>query len=93
MSKFNFLEHGHVAFKIKGNHGCSNMVENILTMKPPPTPSNPGGQKAKIKFLQNIYQIKQILEFRNMAANILPTYLLPTPLDLGCGVKGQNSTS
>ena len=27
-----------------------------------------------------------------MAANILPTYLLPTPLDLGCGVKGQNST-
>ena len=22
-----------------------------------------------------------------MAANILPTYLLPTPLDLGCGVK------
>ena len=23
-----------------------------------------------------------------MAANILPTYLLPIPLDLGCGVKG-----
>ena len=27
-----------------------------------------------------------------MAANILPTYLLPTPLDLGCGVKGKNLT-
>ena len=27
-----------------------------------------------------------------MAAIILPTYLLPTPLDLECGVKGQNST-
>ena len=24
-----------------------------------------------------------------MAANILPTYLFPTPLDLGCGVKCQ----
>ena len=27
-----------------------------------------------------------------MAVNILPTYLLPTQIDLGCGVKGQNST-
>ena len=26
-----FLEHGHVAYQIKGNHGCSNMVENILS--------------------------------------------------------------
>ena len=57
MSKFNFLEHGHVAYQIKGNHGCSNMVENILAgnpLPPPPTPSNPGGQKVKIIFLQNI---------------------------------------
>ena len=43
--------------------------------EPHPTPSNPGGQKVKIKFLQNI------ITFRDMAANILPTYL-----------KGQNST-
>ena len=53
MSKFNFLEHGHVAYQIKGNHGCSNMVENILAGNPP-TPSNPGGQKVKTIFLQNI---------------------------------------
>ena len=26
MSKFKFLEQGHVAYQIKGNHGCSNMV-------------------------------------------------------------------
>ena len=35
MSKSNFLEHGHVAYQIKGNHGCSNMVEKFW----PGTPS------------------------------------------------------
>ena len=29
-SKFNFSEQFHVAFQIKGNHECSNMVANIL---------------------------------------------------------------
>ena len=48
-----FLEHGHVAYQIKGNHGCSNMVANILAGNPLPL-SSPGGQKVKIKFLQNI---------------------------------------
>ena len=48
-----FLEHGHVAYQTKGNHGCSNMVE-IFWQGTPPTPSNPGGQKVKIPFLQNI---------------------------------------
>ena len=28
-SKVTFLEHGHVAYQIKGNHECSNMVANI----------------------------------------------------------------
>ena len=55
MSKLFFLEHGHVAYQIKGNHGCSQMVENILAGEPPPTPSNPGGQKVKFKILQNIF--------------------------------------
>ena len=30
-SKFRFSEHGHVAYQIKENHKCSNMVANILT--------------------------------------------------------------
>ena len=49
-----FLEHGHVAYQIKGNHGCSNMVENSVSGNPLPPPSYPGGQKVKINFLQNM---------------------------------------
>ena len=37
--KFNFSEHGHIAYKIKGNHECSNMVANILPAAPLLTPT------------------------------------------------------
>ena len=30
-----FSEHGHIAYKIKGNHECSNMVANILPADSP----------------------------------------------------------
>ena len=30
-----FSEHGHVAYQIKQNHECSNMVANILSADPP----------------------------------------------------------
>ena len=61
--------------------------------EPPPTPLTMGVKRSKLNFYTILsYQIKKILEFRNMASNILPTYLLTTPLDLGCGVQGQNST-
>ena len=33
-----FSEHGHVAYQIKGNHECSNMVANSLPADTP-TPS------------------------------------------------------
>ena len=32
-------EHGHVAYQIKENHKCSNMVANILPADPPPPPT------------------------------------------------------
>ena len=35
-SIFTFSEHVHVAYQIKGNHECSNMVANILPAVPPP---------------------------------------------------------
>ena len=39
-----FSEHGHVAYQIKENHKCSNMVANILPanyLSPPPPPPPP----------------------------------------------------
>ena len=43
-----FAEHGHVAYQIKGNRECSNMVTHILPAAPP-LPPNPGGQKVEIQ--------------------------------------------
>ena len=40
ISKFNFSEHGHVAYRITGNHKCSNMVANILPADPHPDPGD-----------------------------------------------------
>ena len=37
-SEFIFLDYGHVAYQIKENHECSNMVANILAGDPPPDP-------------------------------------------------------
>ena len=36
-----FLEYGHVAYQIKGNDACSNMVANILPDPPPPADPPP----------------------------------------------------
>ena len=43
-------EHGHVAYQIKWNHKCSNMVATFLPADP-----NPGdcGQKVKFQLFQN----------------------------------------
>ena len=55
-----FSEHGHVAYQIKGNHECSNMVANILP--PYPLYPDPGGKKVQnLTFLDYghvAYQIK-----------------------------------
>ena len=36
-----FLDHSHVAYQMKGNHECNNMVANILPTGPPHP--DPGG--------------------------------------------------
>ena len=55
-----FLEHGHVAYQIKGNHGCSNMVENILAGNPLPPPLTLGVKRSKLIFYRILsYQIKK----------------------------------
>ena len=62
-SNWTFSEHGHVAYQIKENHGCSNMVANKkCPQTPSPPPTDPGGQKVKIQLFVRkkhvVYQIK-----------------------------------
>ena len=83
-----FLEHGHAAYQIKGNHGCSNMVENILAWKTPPTPFNPGGQNY---FFTEYFHIK-LNRFSNSETwqqiFCLHTFSLPhSTLGVGSKVK------
>ena len=53
------LEHGHVAYQIKGNHGCSNMVENIFAGNPLPPPLTLGVERSRLNFYRILsYQIK-----------------------------------
>ena len=49
-SKFNFSEHGHAAYQIKGNHECNNMVANILPADPH-APSDRGGGAKRSKII------------------------------------------
>ena len=80
-------EHGHVAYQIKRNHECSNMVANILLADapsppppPPPPPPHPKGQNSTISEYGHVaYQIKQKHECSSMVANILPADPPPPP--------------
>ena len=80
-------EHGHVAYQIKENNECSNMVANILSADPPPPYPGDGVSRSKLNFTEHAhvaYQIKENHECSNMVANKLPT-TPPPPLP-------QNST-
>ena len=79
-----FSEHGHVAYQIKWNHGCSNMAANILPSDPPINPKPLGaGSKGQNSTLFQIwpwcYQIEGDYTCSNMVANILPANPLPSP--------------
>ena len=41
--KSTFSEHGHIAYQIKGNRKCSNMVASILPAAPSPDPGVKAG--------------------------------------------------
>ena len=78
-----FSEHGHVAYQItcKWNHGCSNMVANILPNDPYPHPPP-----------THSYQIKGKHAYSSMVANSFQqTPTLPPP-DPGGSTIGQKST-
>ena len=81
-SKFNFSEHDHVAYQIKENQECSNMVANILPADHPPDPGD-GVDRSKFNFFRTwsccisehghvAYQFKGNHECSNMVRNVLP---------------------
>ena len=51
-----FSVYGHVAYQIKGNHKCSNMIANIL---PSDSPSDLGGgvKRSNFYFFQNMVML------------------------------------
>ena len=72
-----FLEHGHVAYQIKGNQKCSNIVANILPAEPPlPTASRILGVERLNSTISDYshvtYQIKGNHKCSNTVTNILP---------------------
>ena len=80
-SKFNLSEHDHVAFQIKANHKCSNMVANILFAGHPYPRSR--GQNSTFSVHGHVTnQIKGNHECSNMVAYIWPTDSPPTHLPL-----------
>ena len=68
-----FSEYGHVAYQIKWNRECSNMVANILPHSTPP-PNLPGGVIFFSEHGHVAYQIKGNHVCSNMVANILSPY-------------------
>ena len=80
-SKLTFSEHGHVAYQIKGNHNCNNLVANHKPSGPtPPPPPDPGGQKVKIQLLQNMVMLHNKLkgmEHRAPCKHIFSPYTHP----------------
>ena len=54
-SNANVSEYGHVAYQIKGNDACSNMVANILPADPARLWGS--GQKVKIQLFQNMVML------------------------------------
>ena len=69
-----FSEHCHVAYQIKGNQVCSNMVANILPANPPPPPPThtPPPEHGHVA-----YQIKGNQECSKMLTNVLPANTYP----------------
>ena len=84
-SKFNlFSEYGHVAYQIKENDACSNMVVNNLPSDYP----DPGvWLNSSFSVLGRVaYQIKWNHEYSNMQAYILPLHA-PSTTGVGSNVK------
>ena len=77
-----FSEHGVVAYQIKENHECSNMVANSLPADNP-TLGSVGQNSIFFEHGPVAYQIEENHEYSNIVANILHA----DSLDPGDGVN------
>ena len=84
-----FSEHGHVAYQIKENHECSNMVPNNLLADTLTLGMGQIGQN--LPFFQNMVtlniNLKEIRKCSSKVANICPEMPTPLPRPWGWGQK------
>ena len=88
-----FSEHGHVAYQIKENHECSNMVPNILLTDTLTLGMGQIGQNLPFSEHGHIeYQFKGNQKMQQQGSKYLPGDAYPLAPTLGMGSEGQNST-
>ena len=88
-----FSEHGHVAYQIKENHECSNMVPNILLADTLTLGMGQIGQNLPFPEHGHIeYQFKGNQKMQQQGSKYLPGDACPLAPTLGMGSEGQNST-
>ena len=79
-----FLEQGNVAYQIKGNHECTNMVANIL----PADPQYPHtlGMRAigQNSSFSECVMLHIIIYWNHKCSNKVAFFLPPGPPDLNC---------
>ena len=93
-SKIQLSEHVHVAYQIKKNRKCSNMVAKIFCRQTPPTPSHGprgwGQKKGQFSTLsEHIYSAYQIKE--NQGCSSMVSIILPTAIFRNTGMDPLRS--
>ena len=87
-----FSEHGHVAYQIKENHECSNVVANILLADTLTPRMGQIGQNLPFSEHGHIeYQFKGNQKMQQQGSKYLPGDAYPLAPTLGMGSEGQNS--
>ena len=83
-----FSEHGHVAYQIKENHECSNMVPNIMLADILTLGMGQIGQNLPFSEHGHIeINLKEIRKCSSKVANICPEMPTPSPRPIGWGQK------
>ena len=85
-----FSEHGHVAYQIKENHQCSNMVTHILLADTPDRED--GFNRSKCSFFLNMVMLHINLMGITKCSRMVANFCLQTPPGPWGGGPGQNST-